>query len=69
VLIHHTLNLEYVHYSMPTSLSFIYTLQQDKIPHAYRIGNDANSHYYNFWQDADHVQGELEDSSKNTKHN
>jgi hypothetical protein len=32
---------------------------QDKIPHAYRIGNDAkNSMYYDFWQDADHVQGE-----------
>ncbi|KAL9180545.1 hypothetical protein ACHAXT_010998 [Thalassiosira profunda] len=27
---------------------------KDKIPHAYRIGNE---NYYNFWQDADHVQG------------
>ena len=30
---------------------------KDKIPHAYRIGNDADSMYYNFWQDAKHVQG------------
>jgi len=30
---------------------------KDKIPHAYRIGNDADSQYYNFWQDANHVQG------------
>lgn len=30
---------------------------KDKIPHAYRIGNGADSQYYNFWQDANHVQG------------
>ena len=30
---------------------------KDKIPHAYRIGNGADSQYYNFWQDEQHVQG------------
>ena len=30
---------------------------KDKIPHAFRIGNGDGSQYYNFWQDADHVQG------------
>lgn len=30
---------------------------KDKIPHAYRIGNAPESGYYNFWQDAQHVQG------------
>jgi len=30
---------------------------KDKIPHAYRIGNSADSKYFNFWQDANHVQG------------
>ncbi|EJK64979.1 hypothetical protein THAOC_14228, partial [Thalassiosira oceanica] len=30
---------------------------KDKIPHAFRIGNGDGSRYYNFWQDADHVQG------------
>jgi len=30
---------------------------KDKIPHAYRIGNNPDSQYYNFWQDANHVQG------------
>jgi len=31
-----------------------HTIVQDKIPHAYRIGNE---YYYNFWQDDKHVQG------------
>ncbi|EJK57839.1 hypothetical protein THAOC_22079 [Thalassiosira oceanica] len=30
---------------------------KEKIPHAFRIGNGDGSRYYNFWQDADHVQG------------
>ena len=30
---------------------------KDRIPHAFRIGNGDGSQYYNFWQDADHVQG------------
>eukprot|EP01063_Lacrimia_lanifica_P013154 TRINITY_DN1978_c0_g1_i1.p1 TRINITY_DN1978_c0_g1~~TRINITY_DN1978_c0_g1_i1.p1 ORF type:complete len:781 (+),score=296.68 TRINITY_DN1978_c0_g1_i1:66-2408(+) len=30
---------------------------KEKIPHSYRIGDDDASPYYNFWQDATHVQG------------
>lgn len=30
---------------------------KDKIPHIYRIGGIQGKHFYDFWQDAKHVQG------------
>lgn len=35
----------------------LYFSSKDKIPYSYRIGNKPDSCYYNFWQDATHVQG------------